>query len=279
MKKEKIYQLLNSEFERKLFEAALTNLKDMGNPLRYNNFAYSIRELSRHILYRLSPETDVIRCSWFDPRINDGKATRAQRAKYAIQGGFTDEILSQLGLNIVDFNESILRIIKSISSLSKYTHVNEGTFGMEDEKVDETSKLVIDSFIEFAEAISECKETLNEFLDSRIDDDLINTVISNSYQNIQSLAPHFSLDFHELSGYNIKTITVDEVVVDVYGSIHVTLLYGSRQERREGDGLDLKEAFPFEVEIKYPIREVFPPEDYQINEFDVNTDSWYGEDE
>jgi len=78
---------------------------------------------------------------------------------------------------------------------------------------------------------------------------------------------------------NIKTITVDKVVVDVYGSIHVTLLYGSRQERREGDGLDLKEAFPFEVEIKYPIREVFPPEDYQINEFDVNTDSWYGEDE
>jgi len=279
MNKEKIYQLLNSDFERKLFEAALTNLKDRENPLRYNNFAYSIRELSRHILHRLAPGAELIKCSWFDTDINDGKATRAQRAKFAIQGGFSDTTLSNLGLDIDAYKESVSKIIKAINSLSKYTHVNEGTFGMVIEKVDETSELVINSFIEYTNSIEECKEIINGLLDSRIDNDLINTVITNSYQNIQMIAPRFSLQFHDLGGYNVKQITVAEVVVNVHGKIHVTLEYGSRQERREGDGLDINEAFPFEVEIRYPITENFPPVKYQISEFDVNTDSWYGESE
>ena len=43
-KAEKIKQLLSNQFEQDLFEALLASLNDRTNKLRFNNFAYSIRE-------------------------------------------------------------------------------------------------------------------------------------------------------------------------------------------------------------------------------------------
>jgi len=45
-----ITERLSGNFEHDLFEASLHNLDDSSNKLRFNNFAYSIRELTRHIL-------------------------------------------------------------------------------------------------------------------------------------------------------------------------------------------------------------------------------------
>lgn len=58
----KIKSILNGEFEASLFEASLVSLSDKGNKLRLNNFAYSIRELSRHFLKSLSPEGNIKNC-------------------------------------------------------------------------------------------------------------------------------------------------------------------------------------------------------------------------
>jgi hypothetical protein len=98
--KEVIKEILESEFEKELFDAAMANLNDDSNKLRYNNFAYSIRELSRHFLHRLSPEDDVKSCQWFEILTETGNLTRTQRIKYAIHGGLTDEILTKLGFDV-----------------------------------------------------------------------------------------------------------------------------------------------------------------------------------
>jgi hypothetical protein len=45
---EKIKELLTTDFESELFSASIASLNDTANKLRFNNFAYSIRELSRH---------------------------------------------------------------------------------------------------------------------------------------------------------------------------------------------------------------------------------------
>lgn len=50
---DKLNKLLSTQFEIDLLEALITNLKDKSNKLRLNNFAYSIRELSRHFLHSL----------------------------------------------------------------------------------------------------------------------------------------------------------------------------------------------------------------------------------
>jgi len=63
----KIKQLLKSDFENKLFNSSVLNLNDKSNDLRYHNFCYSIRELSRHFLHSLAPNVLVENCSWFAP--------------------------------------------------------------------------------------------------------------------------------------------------------------------------------------------------------------------
>lgn len=59
--------LVKTKFEHDLCDAAFDNLQTKSK-LRSNNFAYSIRELSRHILHRLAPSDDVQRCSWYKPK-------------------------------------------------------------------------------------------------------------------------------------------------------------------------------------------------------------------
>jgi hypothetical protein len=55
----------------------------------------------------------------------------------------------------------------------------------------------------------------------------------------------------------------------------VTLDYGSSKERREGDGLDLHESFPFATTIRYAIEPKFSFGKYTIDDYDVDTSSWY----
>lgn len=90
--KRNILPYLETSFEKDLLEAALKNLEDGKNKLRLNNFAYSARELTRHYLKRLAPDTEVLNAPWFKP--NDPKKpkaiTREQRIKYAIQGYLSD---------------------------------------------------------------------------------------------------------------------------------------------------------------------------------------------
>jgi hypothetical protein len=41
----------------------------------------------------------------------------------------------------------------------------------------------------------------------------------------------------------------------------------------------LEESFPFETKIKYAIDENFPSDMYEIDDYDVDTSEWYGDDE
>ena len=85
--KQNILPYLETDFEKDLLEAALTNLNDAGNKLRLNNFAYAARELTRHYLQRLAPDSEVLNVPWFKP--NDPEKpkaiTRDQRIRYAIR--------------------------------------------------------------------------------------------------------------------------------------------------------------------------------------------------
>jgi len=56
-------ELLETDFEKKLFVASLINYASHGNPLRFHNFAFSMRELVLHVLDRKAPDTKVIKTS------------------------------------------------------------------------------------------------------------------------------------------------------------------------------------------------------------------------
>lgn len=270
-----IKKILKSKFEIELFESALKNLDDKENKLRYNNFAYSIRELSRHFLYSLSPEKKVKSCSWYNAMTKDDKPTRAQRIKYAIQGGFSDELLTKHGFDI-DELENIIKTTKDIiGSLSKYTHINEDVFDIPKSEVELKSREVLEIFAEFVETIDNYRRDLKASLDGDLDTHVLNEIIWSSFNEIDILAPHHLMEYSELEEYEIEEINNEYVIVSVNGNLSVTLEYGSKNERREGDGLDLHESFPFTGIVKYKIGSEFPSSDYEVEDLNVDTESWY----
>lgn len=275
---EKVKELLKSDFEKQLFEASLKNLQDFSNNLRYHNFCYSIRELSRHFLVSLSPDELVKNCSWFKVETQNEKPTRAQRIKFAIQGGLTDEALKKFDFDLELQKEATKELITIIDSLSKYTHINPEDFALSSEEIEMKSQKVLQTFELLVETINRYREDLILFLDNVIHDNMIDAVIYNSYGNIDLLAPNFSLEYGEVEDFYIEGISDQEILVNVNGILHVTLEYGSRSERRNDDGLDLNESFPFETKIRYSVED-FPNGSYIVDPFDVDTSSWYGDEE
>ncbi|MCG8411309.1 MAG: hypothetical protein MI739_08495 [Bacteroidales bacterium] len=88
---------IETDFELNLLKACHANLNQLSNDLRFNNYAYSLRELSRHLLKRLAPDKNLLLCSWYKNEI-EGKEngiTRNQRVKYAIQGGLSDTFIAE----------------------------------------------------------------------------------------------------------------------------------------------------------------------------------------
>lgn len=274
-----IKRLLTSQFETDLFDASLASLNETGNKLRYNNFAYSIRELSRHFLHRLAPEQNVKNCSWYKTETEDGKPTRAQRIRYSIQGGITNKLLEQWGFDTEELNETIKEIKAVIDSLSKYTHINQDVFDLNKDDVEKFGSQVLSAFKDFVQTIESYRDQLKAFLYGHVEEHMISSVVSNYFENLDSLAPHYSLNYSELSEYHISEINDQEILVSIFGDLHVTLEYGSKQERREDDGLDLEESFPFETTIRYEIDEDFPFLKYEVDKFDVDTSEWYGDEE
>lgn len=273
----KIYDLLATDFERNLFEASLTNLRAVDNNIRYNNFAYSIRELSRHFLQRLAPDNKVKECSWYKKESEDDRPTRSQRIKYAIQGGIPDLYLENWGFDIDKLNSSVRIVKDTIVSLNRYTHINEDSFALNNEDIEKMSNEVLSEFKNFVETIEYYRTELKRFLDKYIENHIVESTVSNFFENLDALAPRFSIERCDVDEYHITDINEYEITVEVRGNISVTLEYGSRKERTEGDGLDVWDRFPFETKIRYQIAEEFPPKDYSIDEYDVDTSSWYQE--
>lgn len=271
----KIKKILKSKFEIELFESALKNLEDEENKLRYNNFAYSIRELSRHFLYSLSPEKKVKSCSWYTTITEDDKPTRAQRIKYAIQGGLSDELLTKHVFDIEELKDIIKSTKDIIGSLSKYTHINEDVFDIPKSEVELKSREVLEIFAEFVETIDNYRQDLKSNLDGDLDNHVLNEIIWTNFNEVDILAPHHLIEYSELEEYEIEEINDEFVTVSVNGNLIVTLEYGSKNERREGDGLDLQESFPFTGIVKYKIGAEFPSSDYEVEDLNVDTESWY----
>ncbi len=92
----KIEKYLKTDFEKSLFGASLNYIKNrQEDPLRFNSFAYSMRELLRHLLDRFAPKENVKKCDqWFsqDPNAREGDVTRKQRLQYSIFGGLKPHI-------------------------------------------------------------------------------------------------------------------------------------------------------------------------------------------
>jgi len=268
-----IEKYLETEFEKALFKASVSYLCSENDPLRFNSFAYSMRELYRHILSRLSPEEEIVKCKWFKIQdSNEGKSTRRQKLIYAIQGGLADKyVKDELGIEIDEFWSGIS---KSQDLLSKYTHVNENTFNILDEECSKFSSEILSSLGTIFALISEAKAEIVLMLYQHISNELINTFISNTISDIDILSTHTYVEEVDIEECEIIKIDSTNIYFSGHGNVHISLNYGSNKD----EPTELQDEFPFDFKFLSPTHK---PELIQITPEDISIDtsSWFGDDD
>lgn len=269
--------LLNTSFEKELCIAAFDNLKVV-NKLRFNNFAYSIRELSRHILYRLAPDKDIKLCTWYKPSKNkngDIVISRADRINYAIHGGFDNNVLAAMGLKS-SIEQARKTMLDSIDALNKYTHVNENTFDVPESEVETLVDKVIGSFNGFVDVMTNIRRKVISHLENEINHEILITTLYETYSEIDILSTHSSIENYYIDSILVDDITSQDVSFTINGTVDVRLQYGSDGDQRRDDGYVTNMSFPFRADVSAEIKTSLKRFhlDGDIH-FEVDTDEYY----
>lgn len=243
--KDQILPYLKAPFEKELFEAALVNLNDSNNKLRLNNFAYAMRELTRHFLARLAPDGEVLKAPWFEANDPDhpDKVTRGQRIRYAIQGYLTDEYREKtLQISLVEISRNL---IKSIDGLNKYTHVNSDTFNVDDSTISDVSLNILEDTLHFFMTITETQLRIMEAVIDCVDEEMVSQFYFETQNEIDILATHhevlhYTITYLKLLGKDDETITMR-----ADGFVKVRLQYGSDSDIRKDIGYETTINLPF----------------------------------
>jgi len=275
--KNEIKKRLTNDFEKRLLEAALFNLENVENKLRFNNFSYSLRELSRHILERLAPDNEVHECKWFtvsDPE-KPKMITRNQRIKYAIQGGLSDGYVKE---NLkIDTDTTGKKVIKSITYLSKYTHINPETFDIEDKKISELSEKIMDAVLLLFITIEESRESLTEKLEDNVNKEVLSNLFYETINQIDCLATHYQIENYTINRIKLLRIGSLNIYFQALGCVDIKLQYGSDGDQRRDDGIIMKESFPFTGEFYGKIQEKMSSFVLETETFEVDTDDHWGD--
>ena len=269
--------LLKTSFEKELCIAAFDNLKAV-NKLRFNNFAYSIRELSRHILYRLAPDKDIKLCTWYKPSKNkygDFVISRADRINYAIHGGFDNNVLAAMGLKS-SIEQARKTMLDSIDDLNKYTHVNENTFDVPESEVETLADKVIGSFNGFVDVMTNIRRKVISHLENEINHEILIATLYETYSEIDILSTHSSIENYYIDSILVDDITSQDVYFTINGTVDVRLQYGSDGDQRRDDGYVTNRSFPFKADVSAEIKTSLKK--FHLNgdiHSEVDTDEYY----
>lgn len=272
-----LLEYLDSDFEKKLYQAILKNLEDTNNPLRYNNFAYSMRELVRHILKRVSPDNNIKNTEWYVIKKsicknNDIDITRMDRLKYCIQGGLSDSFLQdELEINI----NPLLKSLKcQIDELSKYTHIEKNSFNIHSKLVKKFTSEFMTLLIELFSQIYTCRKSIINHLEHKINKDVVEHILSDVVADIDLLSTHSYIEEIYIDGCEITNIDHEFIYITVHGEIEVELTYGSDSDRKNMSGTTLYDSFPFTFRtVTYVdnLDELI----LENSKLDVDTSKWY----
>jgi len=272
-----IKDFLANDFEQKLYLGAIQNLNDMDNPLRLNNFAYSIRELLRHLLKRLAPDDAVTQCHWYTNETGkpDG-ITRRQRATYAVQGGLTSKYLeSELQLDTKEVHKAL---IVAIDQLSRYTHIEPEVFEIDDQKIAQFASDTLKVLENLLETILICRENIISGLASEIDDSVAEEAIRETIEALDEIASHHYIDEVYVDNVIITDINQHSIFFTATGTIGTELQWGSNSDRKKDIGAVRSESFPFTCSL---LSSVLDPQTLEVSTggLRIDTSSWFGEDE
>jgi hypothetical protein len=225
---DEVRQHFKLEIERKIFDAAVQGFDSEDNPLRLNNFAFAMRELGRIWLEHLAPKEKIRQCAWFeqnaDLRGKDG-VTRAQQAKYAVQGPLHDEFVRD-ELHI-DVEKTVKEYTKLIDRLSSFGHDIEKSFNLPSADAQREAMDALDTFDRLATLISERHESLLSKAADEAKEALADELLSEVQSELDILSTHSTV-----AGVHLDSLTTRDWSCTKY----------SRQRRLVQRDLPLKNA-------------------------------------
>jgi hypothetical protein len=262
---------LPDEFSGQIIGGALVALRDKDNPLRVNFFATAMRILYEHTMDRLSPRDEVRRTSWFKPETDDGRPTRAQRIKFAIHGGLSEQFVKeQLKVEIEPLRE---RVVGSFADLSTQIHSREDTIVLDPKDQAEFASGVVSAIEDFLAVMSECRDAVLRPIAEALDEAAVHVLLTDTIVEIEDLAPHSSVDELYVEEIHVDRIGVEAIGYRVNGSIEVTLQWGSNVDVNNDNGAEARQTFPFRCEFQLPVDEPWDLDPAEPQYF-VDTSSW-----
>lgn len=221
----------------------------------------------------LAPDQQVESCRWFkrDPTAR-GKATRAQKVSFVVHGGLDPAyVQNELGIDVEQERAALLR---TIDRLSKFTHVNEQSFGSPAEVVERQVLEACRAMASFLDCADEARKLLCDRVEARVHDDVVGEAISETILSVDEIASHHSVEHVEVEQVHVTAIDHEAIAFTAYGYLEVELQWGSNSDVRRGDGAVINDSYPLTCKF---VSKVSAPEDIEVVEDSlcVDASSWW----
>ncbi|MGC0786963.1 hypothetical protein WKH44_17805 [Pantoea agglomerans] len=267
-----IQKHLKGDFENKLLDAAVYNLSDEHNQLRFSNYAYALRELFSLIIKRMAPKENVTNCEWFLELNEKEQVARRDSFKYIIQGGLSDEyVRNELK---VEVSEVFPRLRDAYEALNKLTHISEKVFPINADKGINIVAEVEEHISTLFNKLDECHMEVLSKLEEAVGDAAIYSSVTETIMSIDELSTHSSLEEVYIEEVKIVEINDVDIFFLVTGSVDIGLQWGSNSDVRNDIGAVGNRSFPFSCEVRSPVD---TPDNLGCEEeaFNVDTSSWW----
>ncbi|HDE1886349.1 TPA: hypothetical protein PCF47_002799 [Klebsiella pneumoniae] len=258
---------LDNDFEEQLFIACLRNYCSHGNPLRFSNFAYALRELINHVLSRMAPDERVITAPWFTANKNNVKVTRKQQAKYIAQKHIPDGLLDAAALKKLD--DGIGWFNKNYQSLNYYTHITEESLKSQSKDFFEKAKLLIELCNKIFDNFGDLERILTHSIIDKVSDHVNEVTRDNTPNEVDILSSQTIVETCIVESIEPLSLTEDYVYLLVRGTLEITRQYG-----RGDDYLAQGDYYPFTFAVSVRASDF---EDIRplVRTAIVDTGSWY----
>ena len=268
----KVKARLTTDFHRSVFAAVVQSFEQYDNPLRVNNFATGLRELTRLVLDYRAPENCIKECAWYVEEKNEnGKViiTRAQRIKYAIQAGLPDEFVASL---LVDVPETI-RVFQDLTKrMNKLTHLTEQTFGIDGFAAGHFAGIALDTFNMLLETIDDCRAELHSAVEDRAQDVLTDDMLERTITALEEIATHYEIDEVNINRLKLSHMGPNEIVFKASGIVDCTLQYGSDSDVANDSGMRVEDQYPLTCEF---VADISTPLELRVRKLLVDNTSFY----
>src|SRR6185369_3431669 len=236
-------------------------------------FAYSLRELLRHIFGHYAPDDNILNCSWYKNETDkENGVTRKQRMMYMIHGGILSDFFSE-GMQ-EDLKDKMGAMVKAIDKLSKYTHIEPKTFNSQEGDVSVMVTETLDIVIDVLQLTDECRSEVRESVHGELYKCVDDVLSVNVFDALDDKSTHTSVDGYDLEYFTITDIDEAFITIQGEGTVYCTLQYGSGSDLRNDMGAVMEHSFPMTFECKSPTVKPYEIELHPTN-IDIDDSGWY----